>query len=194
MPIVRPYYRLHQIISGQYALHGELVTQDGVDYEGPYHVLPNGNIFSEYRPVDASIQLFYKRMDVDPQSREYNRVKGNPQKVSQYTAPKFYTCTPTERDYKEGFVYRYFAQKRNNPSSTIIEISYEDFTRANLRNAPGISLQLYALTSLKWLISRVSPQDAEKLNKKETQTVALKFIGLGTYLSNYLEFYQDKVA
>lgn len=192
--LARPYYRLHQIIAGQYAIVGELVTKDGVDYEGPYHILPNGNLFTDYRPADNSVQLFYKRNDVHPSVSHYNKLKGNSQSVSQYTAPKYYSSAPTAQDYQDGYFYRYFAQKKNAPLSTISEISYADFTEANLSNAPGISLQLYRLISIKWIIARMSDKEASILNSKAVYQAELEFAGITQYLSNLVEFYQEKVV
>lgn len=191
MTLARPYYRLHQIISDQYAVLGELVNKSGEDYEGPYHVLPNGNLFSEYRPSQKSIQLFYKRVDVAPLAKEYNLIRGGDQLVSNYTSPKYYTPTPTFQDYLDGYFVRYFSQKRNSPLSTIMEISYEDYTRANLSNAPGISLQLYRVTSLKWTISRASYSDAVGLNRSAVFQAEMDFPGLGIFLSHLGEFYQS---
>lgn len=190
MPISRPYYRIHQIIAGQYAVLGEFVTADGEDYEGAYHVLPNNKVFSEYQPSDKSVQIFYKRSDINQLSKYYNKVKGINQLVSNYTAPKYHTCVPTQQDYADGYLYRYFAQKRNSPLDTIIEISYQDFTTANLTNSPGISLQLYNTTSIKWLISRVSKKEAAQLNSKLVAEVNRSFLGISTYLSDFTEFYQ----
>lgn len=190
MPLVRPYYRLHQIIPGQYASLGELVTADGEDYEGPYHVLPNGHLFTGYRPADSSQPLFYKRVDLTDTAKQYNRVKGRTVAVSNYTAPKFYVAAPTRDDYAQGFMYRYFAQKRNSPLSSIVEISYEDFTQANLSNAPGISLGLYNIQSVMWRVSRVSRQEATALNMKAVQQAEREFPGLTKYLSDLSEFYQ----
>lgn len=190
MALLRPYFRPNQIISGQYATVGEFVTKTGEDYEGPYHILPTGQAFTEYTSRNTSQPLYYKRTTVNDSSKEYNALVNKSITVSQHTSPKYFTCVPTAQDYLDGFVTRYFCQRRNDPQTTIMEISYDDFTGANNTNSPGISLALYTTTSIVWYISKVNIQEAESLNMQVVQQAEKVFKGLSKYLTNYTEFYR----
>lgn len=88
--------------------------------------------------------------------------------------------TPTESDYKKGYITRYFIQRANDPNSIIYEVSkdtYKEFT----------SNQLLINTSLDWRIAG-DDVDIKKSNSESVRLASQKINKLQLYLPNLLQF------
>ena len=79
--IKKPYYNLHQIISGQFTTGNEFITGDGSDYVGEYHILPNGSRYTGSIPSEQSVQLFIKYFNVSNDVKIYNTIRDNPHSI-----------------------------------------------------------------------------------------------------------------
>lgn len=92
--------------------------------------------------------------------------------------------SPTENDYKNGFIIRYFAQKVNDKNGYIYELT--DSAYLNLTMNP-----FYITTSIRW---RISGTDAEIENSNYNSVkLGMKKIPLLIkYLPNYLQFKKKK--
>ena len=92
---------------------------------------------------------------------------------------KSYIPSPTENDYKNGYIYRYFAQKSNDINSYIYEVS-EDYIS-------NITLKFYTIVKLKWRLTgtyeniKQSNQNSIRLHFKKMQNIYL-------YLPNLSQF------
>lgn len=188
MPVSRPYYNLHQILLGQYSNGNEYVFDDGTDYVGPFHVLPNGQKFTGPRPELRSVQIFEKRNDIDENVLRYNLNTGN--RSSRYETPVSISRRPDSNEFSVGKMERYFVQKRTNPYNTIIEIDSIQFNKINTKNNPGINGNIWNALLLIWIISKIPSNDAYILNRMEVQRNQETFPGIEKYLIDYLEFYQ----
>ena len=91
-----------------------------------------------------------------------------------------YIPTPTESEYKVGYIKRYFIQKANDTSSTIYEVSSDNFTKY-------ITSPFYSAASMHWRLSGTVDEIKES-NFKSTKLVSKKLPNLMMYLSNYLQF------
>lgn len=183
-----PYYPIHKIQTGKYTNGTEFVTDDvkQFDYIGLYHILPNGEYWSHPSPHAQSKKLILKRMIQSPDVKRYNSIR-NKQPAS-YVSPIPYYPILTATDYELGYVMRYFVQKRNNPYTTITEISPEQYNTLNSRNRPGISTVLWNYVEIKWTIRGYH---AFNLNSQAVQhAITNKFVNLQNYLSDYLEFWK----
>jgi hypothetical protein len=91
-----------------------------------------------------------------------------------------YVPSPTDEDYKIGYIVRYFIQKTNDVNSFIYETSKTEIT--SYQNLP-----LYITTELDWKISgdRQSIMDS---NKKSLQFVSKVMPKIELYLPNLLQF------
>lgn len=185
--VSRPYYALHQILSGQYTPGGEFITAQGADYTGGYHVLPNNQIFSGFRPSDKSFELYIKRFDLTEDVKTYNKIAGITN--SNYVHPILKIINPNIDDYELGYFYRYFVQKRNNPINSIMEIDFDQFQSINVRNEKGINGVIWNSASIQWKISGANAEYFNKLAIEKAEK-AFKFIYLGGYLTNLKEFYR----
>jgi len=188
MPIKRPYYGLHQIVAGQYTAGNEYVLDDGTDYIGMYHMLPNGQIFTHSKPIPTSQELYEKRVDVSEDVIFFNNLTNR--KASRYTSPISYQPIVSNGDYERGQIERCFVQKRNNPRTTIVEIDGRQYNQINRNNTPGINGVIWNNIIIPWRISKVPPQDAADLNRIELIKAEDNFMGIGAYLTNILEFYK----
>lgn len=183
--IDHPYYAKHQLLTGQYTSGNELILSDGTNYVGGYHIQPNGKYFTEFSPTSKSVELFEKRFDWTEDVKVYNRI--NNVTNSNYLQPIPYLVSPSLEDYQDGYVYRFFVQKRNNPRVTIIEIDSDQYNKINSKNQPGINSVIWNFISIKW---KLNGSSIYEYNEREilSSEVQFKFIGLRAYLKNLLEF------
>lgn len=188
MGLVRKYYGLHQVITGQYTQGNEYLMADGSEYEGAYHIVPDGTLWTESRPRPDSIQLFPKIVGVSDMVRRYNKLKEV--RTNEYRSPVGVQPIPDAEDYEIGRIMRYFVQKRNNPVGTILEIDSEQFQRINTENRPGINGVLYNYVNIFWTISQLPSADAIRVNRRTVVHASKKFPYLATYLTDMLEFYR----
>lgn len=181
----RPYYALHQIETGKYTKGGELFREDGTPYVGPYHILPNGWYYSGFVPLSDSIELFEsKPSDADPIYTRLTKVE-----TGNYLEPVYVRPKPEAEDYNNGYMNRYFVQKRNNPISSIVEISKDQFDSVNRTNGPGINAYLWRRIEIPWRIRGKSINEVSDINLSVVKDASKKFIGIGKYLINLIEFY-----
>ena len=188
MSLRRPYYGLHQIVTGQYTSGNEYVLDDGSDYIGSYHILPNGQRFTYSVPKLTSVELFEKRNDITEMVKTYNNIID--QNISRYVSPKPYQPIPDGVDYEIGQIFRYFVQKRNNAKMTITEIDNEQFSSINLINAPGINANIWNSLIIPWKISKIPANDVSIINRRTLVAAEHNFPYIGIYLPNVLEFYR----
>lgn len=185
--IQNPYYGLHQILTGQYTPGGEFIKSNLNDYIGGYHILPNGQIFTEFKPTDKSEELFKKVFNLHEDVKIYNKNKSFI--VSKYVPPVPKIIKPSLDEYELGFFYRYFVQKRNSPLNTIMEIDVDQFNSINSRNQIGINEILYNSISIKWKISGANVIEHNKLNIQMAEKLT-KFKNLLGYITNFSEYYK----
>lgn len=188
MYITKPYYPLGKIQTGKYTSGNEFVldTADQEEYIGLYHLLPNGDYWTEAVPSDNSKKLTKKRFDFSNDVKAYNKINGVTQ--SNYISPISYIPIPTVDDYNIGYIFRYFVQKRNNPSKTIQEINSEQYNSLNIINSPGLSITSWNYVTIKWTIAT---QFAKNLNLQEIiKAEQSGFVNLSKYLLNPLEFWK----
>ena len=183
--IQKPYYADHQILTGQYTSGNEYHDIHGNDYIGGYHVLPNGQIFTEFRNTDNSIELFKKLFNITDSVKRYNQI--NAISSLKYVFPISKLIKPNLDDYTAGFYYRYFVQKRNNPLITIMEIDFDQFSSINTRNQIGINGLIWNSVSVNW---KISGANIDYFNKKEVARAQMdaKFINLDLFIKDFKEY------
>tara|TARA_R110000822_G_scaffold128195_16_gene263930 strand:- start:954 stop:1529 length:576 start_codon:yes stop_codon:yes gene_type:complete len=187
--IRKPYYAVHRINTGKYTIGNEFITNDGSDYVGTYHILPNKQIFTGEHPTQDTVELFLKRHDVSEVIKRYNRLTNNT--VSKYISPVAYQPRPTLDEYADGFITRYFVQKRTRPSvDNILEIDAQQYNSINTNNVAGINGVTWSHVIMDWKISILSSDSVHQLNSREIQRYVNHFNGIEIYLYNTLEYYK----
>lgn len=106
-----------------------------------------------------------------------------------------YIPTPTEIDYKRGYIRRFFAQRSNDKTSPIIEISSDSFNRIGRST-------IYRVVTLRWRIKGpkqmifnkkgdVSDKGVSYSNSKAIDLVSNDIPNLKLYLPNLYQFYKE---
>jgi hypothetical protein len=93
---------------------------------------------------------------------------------------KSFIPTPTDSDYVRGYITRFFTQKANDRTSTVIEVNSKGFS--NYTNNP-----FYITTSLDWIISG-DISEVEDYNLKSIRFASKNFKALPYYLQNLTQF------
>jgi|9_EtaG_2_1085328.scaffolds.fasta_scaffold15171_2 hypothetical protein len=105
-----------------------------------------------------------------------------------YTNPKYFYPEPTDQDYENGFINRFFAQKINDESS-ITEISKDDYDGANNYNGSGIDEAIYNLARIQWTIAGPIA-DVRKANDRVLLFANDTVPGVMSYLTDLDEFHK----
>ena len=122
----------------------------------------------------------------------YNKLMSK--NVVPYTSIHTHIPTPTDSDYKRGYIARYFTQIANDTNSIIYEINSTTFSR--LQSNP-----MYVVVSLKWRITGPKEttyrEDGQLLDisvsESNRRAILLhydKIPNLKLYLPNLLQFYK----
>ena len=181
----RIYYPEGAIQKGLYTNGGEWMFEDGTEYTGQYHrYLNTKEVFTEsYFIKDVSkklIEFYDLNVEFQKNTFEYNVLKEIvPDYKPELTIPDPYFLQPSQEDYDNGFVKRYFYKRKG--STTINEISKKGF--GNL-NSP-----YYQKLKLKWKITGPLNDTTEETGIIDTnrRTILLyqnEFTGLERYLTD----------
>ena len=106
-----------------------------------------------------------------------------------------YIPTPKDADYNRGYIRRFFAQRSNDKTSPIIEISSDSFNRIGRST-------LYRVVTLRWRIKGpkkimfnkkgdVSDRGVAHSNSKAIELVSSDIPNLKLYLPNLYQFYKE---
>jgi hypothetical protein len=124
--------------------------------------------------------------------KRYNQiVKQTPRDIKILT----FIPSPSDIDYRRGFIKRYFVQKTNDKGSPIYEISKRDINKYKTN-------PLYTSVDLRWRIKgpketqyddegNVSDKAVSESNRVAIRLVADKIPNLKLYLPNLLQFYKN---
>ena len=181
----RVYYPEGAIQKGLYTNGREWMFEDGTEYTGQYHKYTNTKeVFTEsYFIKDVSKKLvpFYDlNIEFQKNTFQYNVLK---EKVSSYKPeleiPDPYFLQPSQEDYDNGFVERYFYKRKG--STTINEISKSGFDSLND--------PYYQKLKLKWKIVgplNDTPEETGIIdtNQRTILLYAGQFEGLEKYLTD----------
>lgn len=181
--VIESYFSLHSIVTAQYTNGNELITSNGKDYVGMYHILPNGEMWTEEKPEKRSVILSKKQHEWSPSVVTYNSINGIT--ANNYISPQNVQPIITMDDYKIGYIYRFFVQRRNNPYTTIHEIDNEQYSSINVQNNIGINGNTWNYIMIKWYITGKS---ASAINRRTVFNHMGDFPGFGSYMTNYIEF------
>lgn len=131
---------------------------------------------------------------------DYVSSKGSARKSGGSGHPTEFTPQPTEEDYQEGFITRYFAKQKRKPRK-IVEINEKQF-KSHDKIQKGLSQDLYEIFSLRWKISG-SRNDiykkgipvtngVEDTNKRNLEIEEERHPGIKKLLDDPLEFWEKR--
>lgn len=93
--------------------------------------------------------------------------------------------SPSETDYKIGYIQRYFIQKRNDEGSYIYEVSKQYF--GDILDNP-----FFKGVTLKWKILG-NREEVREMNRKSVSYASKDIKNISLYLPNYLQFHKEIV-
>jgi hypothetical protein len=132
------------------------------------------------------------------QNLAYQQAKPSDQEIYKFgLTPEPYYPQPTQNDYQKGALVRYFAKKRNQTPSLIIEI--DKATHDDLRSQRGkYNYALWSVTSLYWKITGPIKDSKDKFgvlkagisntNERIVNKTDIEFRGIKGYLSDLIQF------
>lgn len=160
-------------------------TREGKPYIGLLIVDADSNIAYRYvdnRP-DFKGERLFTRSILDT---EIVRTKLKNPAFS--LAPKPYKPVLTEYDYANGFVNRYFVQKRNTPTFNIIEVSEQDYSKVvQSANPLAIDGIIYNKVTLEWRIAG-KQEYVKQVNKAAVDKAQIVLPGIALKLRKLDEF------
>ena len=99
-----------------------------------------------------------------------------------YESIKTFLPSPTESDYKVGYIVRYFIKLTNNPSAPIYEISKTSYLEYAIN-------PFFLTIQMDWRLTG-SIQDVKKSNRESIRIASKTIPKLALYLPNLLQFHQ----
>lgn len=184
------YYPLAKITPNLYTSGNEFaIASTGKDYKGYYFSTYDGRYFTNSAPGSDSAELVKYSSGVGQSLSSLKYSRSEPSQSS----TGHYTPLPTQEEYDAGYMLRYFIKRVNGDSSTIRELSREDFNaiqRDPLYNSTMLMWRLTGLLEDTPLSGNAVMPGVITLN---TNTIKLgeKFIpGISQYLTNITQFYR----
>jgi hypothetical protein len=200
------YYPLSQITPNLNTNGGEFVYADTKqEYKGYYYKTSKGEYFTGRTPQDGPNESLIKfsldgGADVTIQNNIYSFINTDNFEVSKYinlskqssiaASPPMYSPTfPTQQDYTNGEMRRYFCKKTNE--IIYLEISKDTYDKLAKKN-PQILYQLYRPFNLPWQLTGDKEQ-VYKTNRNITELISAqgKFPMLAEYLKmDFTKYYK----
>lgn len=89
---------------------------------------------------------------------------------------------PKEKDYKKGFIVRYFVHSVNNPATPIFEVNKQGFLKYSINS-------FFKTVDLDWRLTG-PPEEIKKSNRISIRIASDVVSQLPLYLPNLLQFYK----
>ena len=169
-----------------------MLVENDKEYKGPYHKFSDGVVMTGAEPSKQSKYLIpYK--DISEASVKATELYRSitTEKVDKYVMPRYYFPILRPVDKENGYIQRYFVQKKNNPiAATIIEIDKTQFDNVKMKNGTHINGKLYKKISLRWVIlgteDEIKSKNRETLSTYERRCPGIKqYLGVLTELSKF---------
>ena len=159
------------------------------EYKGDYVAYSDGRYFIGKYPSDRSVEIIIKPKTTRNQSKirrakMYNQL--NPKVSSNLAGFRDYTTSkpqPTERNYEEGFFWRYFI-KRVNHKAGYSECSIENFNL--IKQKQRYDYYLHTAGKIKWALTG----EAIKFNQLNIKKLEQRWPYLNTIFFVYDEYFK----
>jgi hypothetical protein len=90
---------------------------------------------------------------------------------------------PNERDYRAGYIIRYFVRKRNDANGTIYEVDKNNYESYRY-------MDNYLTCTLRWKIVGGNKFEVEQLNQRSINYAQETMGNIDTYVGNLTKFYR----
>lgn len=186
-------YTIDEITTDLYTPGGQYMTEDNVEYTGPYHQYITNEIYTgSVWNTKTSVKLI-PLINTRTDNVVYRKLKSNI--VTKYYLPSLAIITITEQQRMTGAITRYFMKKTND--THIFEIDSQTF---NLWQSKRIDPLVYTAASLQWqiagpvtdeTIAGVSKLGVRTKNLNQIKLAEVKLPGISGKLTNPIELYTD---
>jgi hypothetical protein len=102
----------------------------------------------------------------------------------QIKSPDAFLPKPSDQDYSNGFIRRYFIRKSNDLNAFIYEVSKDTIVKYE-------KISFWKSTSIKWKLVGTKEEVTES-NRKAIAFVSKEFPTLALYIPNLTQFYRTK--
>jgi hypothetical protein len=185
---------------------GEFADPNGKPYSGYYHQLFDGKIYSGKTPLEPTKRLLttipknesLNQIQNTPTNLEYSNLTQKNQKLFEYGKnPTAFIPQPKGEDYKRGQIERYFAKKRNETPSRILEINQSTYNDI-ITQSGEYNYALWQVVKIFWKISGplrdtrnpngIITAGIVDTNERLVNFTNREFRGIKQYLSNLIQF------
>lgn len=90
--------------------------------------------------------------------------------------------SPKEKDYKKGYIVRYFVHSVTNQATPIFEVNKQGYLKYSINS-------FYNTVELDWRLTG-SPEDVKKSNLESLRIASQTIRKIQLYLPNLLQFYK----
>lgn len=172
----RAYYSENQIQKNLFTRGKEWMTlDDWKEYSGPYHKYSTGEVFTEIHwipnvskkliPYRNRSDMYFKYADltefVHSNGSKYKFIGSLNTNMGNLRSPIYAKLPPTQEDYTNGYMMRYFAYKRNEINRVFFEIDKKQVDTYN-NKLGGMNHILYGILEIKWKLT--GPEFDEYVN------------------------------
>lgn len=169
------YYPEGQIQKGLYTQGKEFMFEDGTEYVGDYHTYSTGEVFTKSTYLKSISQKLIPFIDLSEfsNSQKFEYDKLNKLKPT-FEFATYGKAIPTQEDYNQGFVVRYFTKRHFN--DIITEVTKQTFGL--------LRPEYYVKLELRWKLV----DDASIVNERIIRNAEKTINGISNYITNYSEF------
>tara|TARA_Y100001963_G_C6661394_1_gene390622 strand:+ start:129 stop:752 length:624 start_codon:yes stop_codon:yes gene_type:complete len=158
------------------------------EYKGPYHQFTDGVTMTLGAPSKRSRYLVpYKNLSTAGALAAEVYRKLTKVKVNKFISPKYHFPKVAVKDLGNGYITRYFVQKKNDLSSaTITEIDKKQFEKVAEKNKPAINGKQYNKFLIRWKIIGTE-EEIKNTNGTTLLRVERQYKGIRSYLGDLTE-------
>lgn len=184
-PLVQEQVLIYNMRDIRYTKGLEFYTLDGLEYKGYYYIDSKNNVAHTYTKGVKYGKVLVPRHTFNTETaRLRSKVKGGSM------SPIPILPSPTDYDYTNKAIIRYFVQKKNSPLNTIIEIDETQYNKVRLAESNSfINSNIYNSLSIEWRIAG-NEDYVYNSNKKIVEESESSFKGIKNFIKNYLQFYK----
>jgi len=172
------YYPQSEITPNQYSETGLIYKDTGLSYKGYYYATSDGR--------------FFEGPNFTPKAKELINTSTRSNRNTAAT-PTYHYPVPTEENYSEGYILRYFTIRVNSGFETITEVSKDVYTTT-------IPNPLYSQAVIKWRITgKVLDDTTNPLytvpgviseNRQAIKEQEHLIPGIKNYLTNLIQYHK----
>jgi len=121
--------------------------------------------------IEQEIKMIDRYNQISDKGDNFNPIRRKP-----------FIPTPKEKDYKKGYIVRYFVHSVANESTPIFEVNKQGYLKYSINS-------FYKTVQLDWRLTG-SIEDVRKSNRESIRIASTTISKLPLYLPNLLQFHQ----